>query len=62
MKPYITIYEGKTPPNIEGIFFIDPFEIVFWEYFPHGAENGNYAPGSVIGSYYIEFSNQNMAM
>lgn len=55
MKPYITIYEGNTPPNIEGVFFIDPSESVFCQDYPEGH---GYAPGKLVSSYYIKFSNQ----
>lgn len=52
MKPYITIYEGNTPPNIEGSFFVDPQETVF-------CQDSCFAPGYIVISNYIKFSNQN---
>lgn len=59
MKPYITIYEGNTPPNIEGVFFLDPQETVFCQDFPNGKEDGSFTPGYIVISKYIKFSNQN---
>lgn len=58
MKPYITIYEGNTPPNIEGAFFLDPFETVFCQDY---SEGHGFAPGKKVASQYIKFYNQNNA-
>lgn len=55
MEPYIPIYMGNTPPNIEGTVFVDPFSTVYCE--DYG--NGGYAPGDIVNSTYIRFSNQN---
>lgn len=52
MRPYIKIYEGTTPPNIEGSFFVDPQETVF-------CQDSCFAPGYIVISNYIKFSNQN---
>lgn len=56
IEPYIPIYHGATPPNIEGTVFVDPFRTVYCE--DYG--NGGYAPGHIVNSEYIRFSNQNM--
>ena len=55
MEPYIPIYKGNTPPNIEGTVFVDPFSCVYCE--DYG--NGGFAPGTIVTSSYIRFSNQN---
>ncbi len=55
ISPYIPIYRGNTPPNIEGTIFVDPFQAVYCE--DYG--NGGYAPGAIVNSTYIRFSNQN---
>ena len=52
MKPYITIYSGKTPPNIENTYFIDPMVAVY-------CQDGGYAKGSTVTSTYVKFTNQN---
>ncbi|MCR8872945.1 fimbrillin family protein [Phocaeicola barnesiae] len=51
LEDYITIYNGVNPPNVEGVYFIDPFDLVYSE---DGYDSDNWA------SYYIKFSNQNM--
>jgi len=51
MKPYIPIYSGNTPPDIENTYFIDPMIAVY-------CQDGGYAKGSVITSTYIKFTNQ----
>lgn len=51
MEPYIPIYDGTNPPNVEGCYFIDPFETVYCE------DNG-YAPGERVSSYYIKLTGQ----
>ena len=53
MEPYITIYDGNNPPNIEGIYVIDPMEIVY-------DMTGDYEPGDKqFAIIYFEISNQN---
>ena len=53
MEPYITIYDGNNPPNIEGIYVIDPMEIVY-------DMTGDYEPGDKqFAIIYFETSNQN---
>ena len=52
MEPYIPIYDGTNPPNVEGCYLIEPYEAVYCE------DNG-YAPGSIINnSYYINLTGQ----
>ena len=51
LEDYITIYNGVNPPNVEGVYFMDPFDLVYSE---DGYDAGNWS------SYYIKFSNQNM--
>ena len=51
MEPYIPIYDGTNPPNVEGCYFIDPYEAVYCE------DNG-YAPGERVSSYYIKLTSQ----
>lgn len=55
MGPYIPIYRGNKPPHIEGTVFVNPFAAVYCE----DQGNGGYAPGTVVNSSYIRFSNQN---
>lgn len=55
MEPYIPIYKGTNPPNIEGTVFVDPFSTIYCEDY----DNGGYAPGDIVNSQYIRFSNQN---
>ena len=56
LLPWIPIYKGTTPPNIEGTFIIDPFTTVYCQ----DEGNGGYSPGYVVASEYVKFSNQNM--
>lgn len=56
LLPWIPIYKGTTPPNIEGAYIIDPFTTVYCQ----DEGNGGYSPGDVVSSEYIKFSNQNM--
>lgn len=51
MKPYITIYSGNTPPDIENTYFIDPMSTVY-------CQDGVYAKGDIVTSTYIKFTNQ----
>ena len=55
MGPYIPIYKGNTPPNIEGTVFVNPFSCVYCQ----DQGQGGYDPGTVVQSSYIRFSNQN---
>lgn len=52
MRDYMPIYNGVNPPNIEGAYLLSPYKTVF-------CEDGAYAPGRVIDTYKIKFSNQN---
>ena len=60
MGPYIPIYRGSTPPNIEGTVYADPFAAVYCEDYSNGY-GGGFAPGTIVSSMYIRFSNQNMS-
>ena len=53
MKPYIPIYDGENPPDIQGTYLIDPMEIVY-------DKTGNYEPGyNKFSIVYFNISNQN---
>ena len=53
MEPYIPIYEGENPPDIQGTYVIDPMEIVY-------DKTGNYEPGyNNFSTLYFNISNQN---
>jgi len=56
IEPYIPIYKGNTPPNIEGVYFIDPFACVYCQ----DQGRGGFDPGHIVSSEYVRFSNQNM--
>lgn len=51
MEPYIPIYEGVNPPNVEGAYYISPFVAVY-------CEDGGYSPGASVNPRTIRFSNQ----
>lgn len=53
MDPYITIYDGNTPPNIEGEYLMSPDELVY-------NSVGDYEPGTIFNDLYFKFYNQNM--
>ena len=55
MLAYMPLYTGVNPPNVEGTYFIDPFETVYCE----DAGSGGYDPGTLVTSEYIEMVNQN---
>lgn len=55
MKPYITIYSGNTPPNIENTYFIDPMVTVYCQ----DEDEGGFKKGDIVSSMYIKFANQN---
>lgn len=55
LEEYMPIYTGVNPPNIEGIYFMDPSVTVYCE----DEGNGGYSPGTLVYSKYIRFSNQN---
>lgn len=54
LKRWMPIYEGDTPPNIEGCYFVDPFETVYCQ----DQGNGGYNPGDIVNSIYTRFLNQ----
>ena len=54
MEPYIPIYDGTNPPNVEGCYLIEPFETVYCE--DYG--NGGYEPGRLMVPNYIKLSSQ----
>ena len=56
IEPYITIYKGNNPPNIEGTIYVEPFVCVYCQ----DQNQGGYFPGDVVASSYIRFYNQNM--
>ena len=52
MSEHMPIYSGVNPPNVEGTYYMDPFEVVYCE--------DNYKdPGTIFSSYYCSFMNQN---
>ena len=54
MGSYIPIYRGKNPPNIEGVYVIQPMTTVYCE----DQNSGGYKPGTVMTHpTYIRFSN-----
>lgn len=55
LREWMPIYDGNTPPNIEGCYFVDPYEAVYCQ--DYG--NGGYAPGKIVNSIYCQFLNQN---
>ena len=53
IEPYIPLYEGKNPPNINGTYLIEPKELVY-------DSGDSYKPGfDKFFPSYIKFSNQN---
>ena len=56
IEPYITIYKGNNPPNIEGTVYVDPFLCVYCQDQGHGG----FYPGDQVTSSYIRFYNQDM--
>lgn len=57
LRRWMPIYDGNTPPNIEGCYFIDPFETVHCQ----DQGNGGYNPGDIVNSIYTRFLNQNIS-
>lgn len=53
MEPYIPIYEGNNPPSVEGVFLVDPAEIVYDTTNSYNAGDQGFTP------IYMKFSNQN---
>ena len=56
LDDYIPIYRGVDPPNITGTYLVDPLTTVYCEDYPNG---GGFAPGKVVNSLVIRFTNQN---
>ena len=56
LDPYIPIYRGVDPPNITGSYLVDPLTTVYCEDYPNG---GGFAPGKVVNSRVVRFTNQN---
>lgn len=54
MDPYIPIYEGNNPPAVEGVFLIDPAEIVYDTTNNYNAGDQGFTP------VYLKFSNQSI--
>lgn len=50
IKDYIPIYEGTTPPNIEGTYFISPYVLL--------TDNVGYEPGKKFADDYVMFYDQ----
>ena len=55
LRKWMPIHYGNNPPNIEGCYFIDPFETVYC--LDQG--NGGYNPGDIVNSIYCLFQDQN---
>ncbi|WP_071147229.1 hypothetical protein [Bacteroides ihuae] len=58
MKPYITIYSGTTPPDIEGTYLIEPTTTVYCQDYSQDEGSGGYEKGTVVANVYIKFANQ----
>lgn len=56
MKPYLNLYSGTTPPNIEGTYDMNPQITVFCQ----DEKHGGYAPGDTVSEGKIRFFNQNL--
>ncbi|MCQ2974829.1 MAG: DUF1566 domain-containing protein [Bacteroidales bacterium] len=52
LKQYMPIYEGTTPPNVEGMYLIDTMYFVY-------CQDNAYKPGTTIQKMYIQLNNQN---
>ena len=57
MSEHMPIYSGVNPPNVEGTYYMDPFETVYCE--DYTSSMTTYYPGYIVNSYYCRFSNQN---
>ncbi|MBR2359577.1 MAG: fimbrillin family protein [Bacteroidaceae bacterium] len=51
MEAYIPIYDGVNPPNVEGCYYISPFEAVY-------CEDGGFDPGDLVEDSYINLTSQ----
>lgn len=54
LELYMPIYEGTTPPIVNGVYLFSPFESVY-------SSDGQYSDGYVIDDFKIMFSDQNSA-
>ena len=54
IQAFMPIYTGVTPPNVEGVFYINPTIVVYCS--DYG--NGGYAPGEEKNSIKVRFTNQ----
>lgn len=54
IKAFMPIYTGVTPPDVEGVFYINPTTVVYCS--DYG--NGGYAPGEEKNPIKVRFSNQ----
>lgn len=54
LKPWMPIYDGVNPPNVEGTYYMDPAVAVYCE----DQGRGGYDPGERVVSTYIQFMNQ----
>lgn len=55
LDDHMPIYNGVNPPNVEGVYYIDPFVAVYCEDYGNGGDE----PGHIVYSQVIRFSNQN---
>lgn len=53
VEKYMPIYTGETPPEIEGVYVVNPNELVI-------ASAEDIAPGSLAANDTVKFSNQNV--
>lgn len=54
LDDHMPLFTGVNPPNVEGVYFIDPMVAVYCE----DEDEGGYSPGDEVYSEYIRFSNQ----
>ncbi len=54
MEPYIPIYKGNTPPNVEGEYLISQFVTVYCE----DQNEGGYNPGDYVNDTLLNFNCQ----
>jgi len=51
MEEHMPIYNGNTPPIIEGVFVSSPMQVVY-------SSSGGYEPGRITVDFFLKFSNQ----
>lgn len=54
IEGYMSIYKGKTPPDIEGVYLVNPDELVY-------TSDGVFQPGRIFADDLFKFSSQNSA-